>query len=229
MLDSNSLIVGIVGTANTGKTTLIKDVVDSENNARDRDYQWTLYGKDYRKTIEEKGLKINREGNEECQQVIHDTLLQNIIDASNESFHKRMVMDRTILDSFAYTYWHYRYGTSAIKTETLDKMWRQVVKFSKLYTRILYIPLCFCGDVKVVDDRFRDTNSEYRSQIDRIFAAEFLSLSRNGSRMDVIYGSREERVKRFYFLEELSLDGNLNGRNDFEHCFEEVSKDFHIL
>ena len=108
-------------------------------------------------------------------------------------------------------------------------MWQQVVKFSKLYTRILYIPLCFCEDVKVVDDRFRDTNSEYRSQIDRIFAAEFLSLSRNGSRMDVIYGSREERVKRFYFLEELSLEENLNGRNDFERCFEEVSKDFRIL
>lgn len=228
MLNSNSIIVGIVGTANTGKTTLIKDVVDSENNVRDRDYQWTLYGKDYRKTIEEKGLKINREGNEECQQVIHDTLLQNIIDASNESFHKRMVMDRTILDSFAYTYWHYRYGTATIKTETLDKMWRQVVKFSKLYTRILYIPLCFCENVKVVDDKFRDTNSEYRRQIDSIFAAEFLSLSRNGSQMDVIYGNREERVKRFYLLEEISLEENMNGRNDFEHCFEEISKDFHV-
>lgn len=222
MFDSNSLIVGIVGTANTGKTTLIKDVVNSENNERNRDYQWTLYGKDYRKIIEEKGLKINREGNEECQQIIHDTLLQNIIDASNESFHKRMIMDRTILDSFAYTYWHYRYGNASIKTETLNKMWQQVVKFSKLYTRILYIPLCFCKDVKVVDDKFRDTNSEYRSQIDKIFEAEFLSLSRNGSRMDVIYGNREERVKKFYHLEELSLGTNLNGRNDFEQCFEEV-------
>lgn len=200
-MSDSPMIIGIVGTANTGKTTMINDIIMSEKNNRDLNLKWTLFGKDYRKTIEEKGLSINRNGNEECQQIIHDTLLQNILDAANEKFLKRIIMDRTILDSFAYTYWHYKYGTAKISRETLEKMWRDVVSFSKLYTSILYIPMSLCKNIKVVDDKFRDTNFEYRKQIDAIIESEFISLLGHAS-IKLIYGNRDERVERFYLMED---------------------------
>lgn len=216
------IIVGVVGTANTGKTTMIGDVVSANENCRDREMKWTIFGKDYRKTIEERGLAINRGGNEECQQVIHDTLLQNAIDAANERSLKRIVMDRTVLDSFAYTYWLYRNKACSVSKETIELMWEQVVRFSRLYSAIIYIPLSKCGEVKVVDDHFRDTDSSYRKDIDDIFAAEFVALSRRGVGMRVVYGDREKRVNWFYSIErELTLSGQL-GRADFEGCLSEV-------
>jgi GTPase SAR1 family protein len=197
--EDKKLIVAVFGTANTGKSTLIEDIVNYEDNKkRDADKQWTLFGKDYRQIISERGLKINRDGNEECQQVIHDTLLQNIIDAVDEPFLKRIIMDRTILDSFAYTYWHNKFGKGGISQSTIEKMWYQVAKFSRVFDALMYIPLCECNDIEVVDDKFRDTNLEYRKQIDKIFNVMWLTLIGDGARMDVIYGSREKRVEWFY-------------------------------
>lgn len=225
--NGKKLIVGVLGTANTGKSTLIGDIVGyDENVKRDKDFQWTLFGKDYRSIISERGLKINRNGNEECQKIIHETLLQNIFDAVEEPFLKRIIMDRTILDSFAYTYWHNKFGKGGISTKTIEKMWYHVVKFSKLFDALLYIPLSFCKDIAVVDDKFRDTDSDYREQIDSIFHAMWLTLVKDGSKMDVIYGSRENRVKWFFDSKEYLMlkytDGNIGGFSKFEEILEQM-------
>lgn len=232
--NGKKLIVGVLGTANTGKSTLIGDIVGyDENVKRDKDFQWTLFGKDYRSIISERGLKINRNGNEECQKIIHETLLQNILDAVEEPFLKRIIMDRTILDSFAYTYWHNKFGKGGISTETLEKMWYQVVKFSKLFDALLYIPLSFCKDIAVVDDKFRDTDSDYREQIDKIFYAMWVTLVRDGSNMDVIYGSREKRVKWFFDGKEYLMlnDGNRSYCDfpKFEETLGQTMMPLHIL
>jgi len=232
--NGKKLIVGVLGTANTGKSTLIGDIVCyDENVKRDKDLQWTLFGKDYRSIISERGLKINRNGNEECQKIIHETLLQNILDAVEEPFLKRIIMDRTILDSFAYTYWHNKFGKGGISTETIEKMWYQVVKFSKLFDALLYIPLSLCKDIAVVDDKFRDTDSDYREQIDKIFHAMWITLMRDGSKMDVIYGSRENRVKWFFDDKEYLMLNDVNNSYcdfpKFEETLWQTMMSSHIL
>lgn len=225
-MNNKKLIVGIIGTANTGKSTLINDIVNSDKNvSRNEELRWTLFGKDYRTIISEKGLKINRNGNEECQKVIHNTLLQNIIDAANEPFLKRIIMDRTIIDSFAYTYWHNKFGGGGISRETLEIMWNQVVKFSKLFDSLIYIPLNRCDNITVVDDKFRDTNFEYRKQIDKILDMIWLSLVADGSKMDVIYGSRDERVEWFIETKEYLLvsDGTkCSDFSEFDNIFDKI-------
>jgi hypothetical protein len=188
---------------------MIRDIVDSgRNRCRDKELQWTLFGKDYRDIITKMGLKINRNGNEECQKVIHETLLHNIMDAADESSLKRIIMDRTILDSFAYTYWHSRFGNGGIDEKTLNRMWEQVVRYSMLFDALIYIPLNKCDDIEVVDDKFRDTDFEYRKQIDSIFNAMWLILIGLGARMNIIYGSREERVNWFFDTKEYLLTHN---------------------
>ena len=193
----NKCIVGVFGTANTGKTTFINDLVEKTSNLEDPLERWTVFGKNYRDEITKRGLKINREGNEECQQVIHDVLVGNIIDAVNCKEHGNYIMDRTIIDSFVYTYWHDKFGTVKINTETIDRMWDQVVKYTKLFDILLYIPLDKCEDVIVVDDKFRDVNYTYRNQIDSIMKSVWHYLLDTGSNVNVIYGSRETRVDTF--------------------------------
>ena len=193
----NKCIVGVFGTANTGKTTFINDLVEKTSSLEDPLERWTVFGKNYRDEITKRGLKINREGNEECQQVIHDVLVGNIIDAVNCKEQGNYIMDRTIIDSFVYTYWHYKFGTVKINPETIYRMWSQVVKYTKLFDILLYIPLDKCEDVIVVDDKFRDVNYTYRNQIDSIMKAVFDYLLDAGSNINVIYGSRETRVDTF--------------------------------
>lgn len=213
----NKCIVGVFGTANTGKTTFINDLIE-KTSSFDPLERWNLFGKNYRDEITRRGLKINREGNEECQQVIHDVLVGNIIDAVNYKEHGNLIMDRTVIDSFVYTYWHYKFGTVKINPETIVKMWNQTVKYAKMFDILLYIPLKDCENIVVVDDKFRDVNYEYRKQIDIIMKSVWYLLLGNGCKMRTLYGSREERVNTFldtiYYLHtndvlDVSID-NLN-------------------
>lgn len=209
MNNDRKIIVGVFGTANTGKTTLINDIINSNKNTeRDNAFKWRLFGKDYREAISEKGLKINREGNEECQKIIHETLLNNILAAVDETESKRLIMDRTIIDSFTYTYWHSRFGKGGISENTIKKMWEQVVRYSMVFDSLIYIPLDRCGDIEVVDDKFRDTDFEYRKQIDSIFNAIWMILIGLGARMEIIYGSREDRLNWFFNTKEYLLTHN---------------------
>lgn len=200
----NKCIVGVFGTANTGKTTFINDLVEKTSSLEDPLERWTVFGKNYRDEITKRGLKINREGNEECQQVIHDILVGNIIDAVNCKEQGNYIMDRTIIDSFVYTYWHYKFGTVKINPDTIDRMWNQTVKYAKMFDILIYIPLKDCENIAVVDDKFRDVNYEYRKQIDCIMNSVWYSLAGIGCKMKTLYGTREERVDSFlntiYFL-----------------------------
>ena len=209
-MGNRKLIVGVFGTANTGKTTLIDDIVSRSAKEREEEARWHLFGKDYREVIKEKGLVINRDGDERSQMVIHETLLQNIRDAVMENSERRLIMDRTILDSFAYTYYLKMFGEKSISDDLIQKMWTDVELYSPCFDSLLYIPLSKCGDITVEDDKFRDTNFEYRKRIDQIFSALFVTLVLSGrANMDIIFGTREKRIKWFLDTKEyLMLHGN---------------------
>ena len=60
------LVIGVIGTQNTGKSTFIKDILEKFKGTA---MEFQTVGCDYRKKIEERGLKINREGNLESQKI----------------------------------------------------------------------------------------------------------------------------------------------------------------
>ena len=207
-------IVGVFGTANTGKSTFINDLIANTANREDPTSRWQLFGDNYRDIITAKGLQINRNGTEECQQVIHDVLVNNIIKACDYDKPANLIMDRTIIDSFVYTYWHHKYGTIPIKTSTLDKMWKQVLAYSRMFDLLIWIPLELCKDVKVVDDHFRDTDLTYRTQIDAIMAQVHKCLTVSGCKTAMISGTRDERVDIFINVHEDIMRRN-DGLDDF--------------
>lgn len=195
----NKKIAGVFGTQNVGKTTFVNDLVADTKGGEER---WTLFGRDYRKEIESRGLKINRDGTEESQKAIHGILVQNVVDAINDTSDGNLIMDRTPIDSYVYTKWHNLFGNGGISTSTVDGMWRQVLRFCRLFDVLVYIPLDKCADVKVVDDRFRDTNLEYRQQIDMIMENVFMVLQTHlaMTKVRMLYGSRERRVSDFLLM-----------------------------
>ena len=196
----NKFIVGVIGTQNTGKSTFIKDII---SKYQDTDSKFQTVGCDYRKKIEEAGLQINRNGNLRCQKIIFDTLIEQL-DIIKGMGDGNYITDRSPIDAYAYTVYLYRHNPElGIKQSDLDEMLDKVRESIKTYDKIIYIDVNNCDNVQVVDDRFRDTNLEYRNEVDSIFKETFNLLGEDVMKnrlVSEIMGSRESRVNMFVKL-----------------------------
>ena len=195
-------VVGVIGTQNTGKSTFIQDLIHITNMSG---IGFQTVGCDYRKKVEEAGLQINRNGNLQSQKIICDTLIEqlNIISRISKGYY---ITDRSPIDAYAYTMYLYRHNPELNITEDdLNEMLVKVRESVKSYDKLVYIDLDKCDNVVVVDDKFRDTNMDYRREIDSIFkeTLEKLNDVLSDKVIDDICGDRETRVNQFLDI----LDG----------------------
>ena len=170
------------------KVLALKDVLEKFKGTP---MEFQTVGCDYRKKIEEKGLKINREGNLESQKIIFDTLVEqlDIIDKMSDGCY---LTDRSPIDAYVYTRYLKAHNPGLGITE------------GDLQS-IVFLDLDKCGNVVVVDDKFRDTNLEYRQEIDWLFKDTLLKLVLSGvlpsdKLSDAISGTRDERLSKFIEL-----------------------------
>lgn len=196
---AKKFIVAVVGTANTGKTTFKNDLIRSFSSDPEFD-PFTTNEVDYREKILKEGLKINREGNLRSQKIIFDCLADSLVQAVKDPSVTNFISDRSVIDAYVYTeYLKEHNPDSGITEKDLAAMRSSMIAFSKMYDRIIYFPLSECSDIKVVDDKFRDTDYWFRLQIDRIFNSTLTLLECIGACHSVrdITGSRKERVSKF--------------------------------
>ena len=198
---NGKLTIGVVGTQNTGKSTFIKDILEK---FKDTPMEFKTVGCDYRKKIEERGLKINREGNLESQKIIFDTLVEqlDIIDGMPDGCY---ITDRSPVDAYVYTKYLKEHNPSlGITDDDLQMMFTKLCIEMPRYDKIVFLDLDNCANVEVVDDKFRDTNQEYRKEIDMLFKETLLKLvcagELSGKICDSIAGTREERIAKFIEL-----------------------------
>lgn len=189
-------VVGVVGTQNTGKSTFIRDLIGHYEGTEN---EFKTVGCDYRKKIEEAGLSINRKGNLAAQKIIMDTLVEQV-DIIRGLPEGNYVTDRTPIDAYAYTVYLFRHNPElGITQADLDEMMAKVKNSMSGYDLIVFIDLDNCQNVEVVDDTFRDTNLEYRKEIDQIFKETIVGLrSEIFGKLDTsIFGDRNQRVDLF--------------------------------
>ena len=196
---NGKLVVGVIGTQNTGKSTFIKDILEKFKGTP---MEFKTVGCDYRKKIEERGLRINREGNLESQRIIFETLVEqlDIIDKMPDGCY---LTDRSPIDAYAYTRYLKAHNPSlGITEDDLQNMFNKLCCEIGRYDKIVFLDLDKCGNVVVVDDKFRDTNLEYRQEIDWLFKDTLLKLVLSGvlpvnKVSDSVYGTRDERLSKF--------------------------------
>jgi ribA/ribD-fused uncharacterized protein len=204
----------VIGTQNTGKSTFIKDILEKFKGTV---MEFKTVGCDYRKKIEERGLKINRNGNLESQKIIFNTLVEqlDIIDGMPNGCY---LTDRTPIDAYVYTkYLKEHKPESGITDDDLQSMFNKLCCEVGRYDKIVFLDLDRCGNVVVVDDKFRDTNLEYRREIDWLFKDTLLKLVLSGvlpaSKVsDSISGTRDERVGKF--IELINAPGIFDAEGD---------------
>lgn len=190
-------VIGVIGTQNTGKSTFIKDILEKFKGT---EFEFKTVGCDYRKKIEEKGLKINRNGNLESQKIIFDTLVEQL-DIIGKMPAGNYITDRSPLDAYVYTCYLWKYGTIDVEQSDLDDMFSKLCDAMRRYDKIIFLDLDKCANVDVVDDKFRDTDLEYRKEIDQLFKGVLEILEGNGVLKGKvergIFGTRDERVELF--------------------------------
>ena len=114
------------------------------------------------------------------------------------------ITDRSPIDAYVYAVYLFRHNPElGIVQKDIDEMLAKVKKSIVGYDRIIYIDLDNCGNVEVVDDTLRDTNLEYRAEIDSLFKETFRNLddALDGKLNSEIKGTREMRVNQFLELE----------------------------
>lgn len=196
---SRKFIVAAVGTANTGKTTFKKDVI--ERFSADPSFEpFTTNEIDYRDKIRSEGLQINRNGNLRSQKIIFDTLAESVVAATMDPFVTNFISDRSVVDAYVYTRYLMEHNPdSGITEKDLVEMRSKMEHVVRLYDRLILFRMTDCRDIAVVDDRFRDTDLNFRTEIDRLFNDVITDLSYRGFCQYTrgIVGNREERVETF--------------------------------
>lgn len=196
MINHDKFLVTVIGSQNTGKSTFIKDVVNKylKNPIYEPFYTPEM---DYRKVIESKGLKINREGNYESQRAILDCLVDSTIEAIRNPYVKNVIFDRCPIDNIVYSM--YLNDQDKIDNGKLSQMISEMKRFVRLYDTIIYIPLEKCNDIEVVDDKFRDTDLNYRLYVDKLFQKVISDLDEiDRDKIVEIWGSRNDRLAMFF-------------------------------
>lgn len=180
------MLFSVIGTQNVGKTTFLNDFLKAFPG-------WAKPEIDYRGIVEKMGLKLNREGNLYSQKILFNFTLTDLL--SNSGQPRNTILDRSIIDAYAYTYWLFKNKPedSGVTEESVLKQYDTINNNIARYDKIFYIPLSKCPDIAVIDDKFRDTDLEYRKQIDEIFTNTIKKLELTN--VFEIYGNREERIE----------------------------------
>lgn len=148
----------VCGAGGVGKSTFVKGFLEN----------WPSYecsGESYRKLIEEKKLSLNKDGNQESQEIILNCLLDEAMKYTSED---NVIHDRGTIDNLVYTLWHKAKDENSI-TEEFMKTTFQLVKTSMLfYDVIFYIPY---NDTSITEEvkETRETDTLFNREIDNFF------------------------------------------------------------
>lgn len=182
------MIVAVVGSQCTGKSTLIGDIIDASPEFVKP--TWT-----YRDAIREAGVEneINRKTNINSQKIIFDALASEVDRAEPYT-----ILDRCVMDAVSYTVWPGLYGDEPtdITPKAIANMLATAREKMEKYDLILYIPVD--ESIELDDDDFRDVDPIYRLQMAEIFEQFLLmdsidnpDFDKYGYKVAVVEGSRE--------------------------------------
>ena len=150
--------LAISSTACNGKSFLIESFLAN----------WPMYKtpeKTYRDLYEEKGLSLNKKGNLESQRIIRDSLVDQAIENAGEDF---CIHDRCVLDNLAYTLWLAEKG-KIDDDEFVADSFNITRETLKMYDIVFFLPIHPRSPVTIEDSEGRDTDLEFRAEINNIF------------------------------------------------------------
>lgn len=205
--------IAISGTANLGKSTLIKDFL----------LEWPTYkteSSSYRDLIKSKNYPCNKNVTKEGQWAILNHMIDELQKHDKDS---NIIYDRCPLDCLVYTLWAYEKQSSDIDDDFIAKMIPLVKKSYHYLDIIFFTPICKYNQINIEEKDLRDTDKNYIEEIDNIFKGllhQYQSNIQSNVFFDPtdtpaiieVFGSREERIQ--YIRQYLNVDGDIIGEEN---------------
>lgn len=159
--------IAFSGTANTGKTTLIKNFLAV----------WTQYKtpeKTYRDILKEKNYSHSSKTTTEAQWDVLNFMIDQLQSTSKD---EKIVFDRCPLDNLVYSLWAFEKGIKGFDKKFIDKT-IALTKESMRHLDIIFL-LRYDDNIKIENDGLRDTDLSYIKEIDNFFGAIKKQYERN--------------------------------------------------
>ena len=151
--------IAICGTANIGKSTLIKDFLN----------EWDMYGrevKSYRDVLVEKGLPHSKNTTKESQKAILDYMVDTLNEFKEGD---KVIFDRCPLDNLVYSMWAMSQEDNDIDEDFVDECIPIVREALTNLDIIFFIPMTKYNTIKIIEDGERETDEKYIKEIDSFF------------------------------------------------------------
>jgi predicted ATPase len=203
----------ISGTANTGKTTLIKDFLSNWGN-------YNTPSSTYRDIIKSKNYPHSKNCNKEGQWAILNHMIDEL-----QKYEKKdnVIFDRGPLDCLVYSIWACEKESSDIDKAFIDKMIPLVKESLKYLDLILFLPITKSSPIPIVHDEFREIDPIYIEEIDNIFKGLYHQYQHNLGRTPFfnaedcpaiieIFGKPKERI--MLIEQYLDTDGFVYGEEE---------------
>lgn len=186
--------VAVSGSANTGKSTFIKDFLKNWEGI------YSTPDQSYRDIIKEKKLKHSDKTTKETQKIILDSMVESHMAYTKTD---NVIFDRCPLDNIIYSLHSYDKESSDIDSDFIDECIPIVRESMKFLDIILYIP--YDERVAIQQGKTRVSRKEYILEIDNIFKeverqyhSESCPFFQHDDRPALISinGSSRERIKQ---------------------------------
>ena len=205
--------IGISGSINVGKTTLVNDFLRAWPNYKTPEST-------YRDVLKSKNYPHSKNCNKEGQ---WDILNHMIDEMQKYTKSDNIIFDRNPLDCLVFSLWAAEMGTSDIDKPFIDKIIPIVKESLKNIDLIFFVPITAVSPVEIVDDGKRETDPQYIGEIDHIFKALFHEYQHSLGKTPFfshedcpaiieIFGKPEERI--LLIRQYLDENGNVYGEED---------------
>ena len=202
--------ISISGTANVGKSTLVKDFLKN----------WPLYktpSSTYRDVLKTGNYPHSKKCNKEGQWAIINHMIDEMQKYSNDD---KVIFDRGPLDCLVYSMWAFEKKSTDIDKEFIDKLIPLVRESMKFIDVIFFIPITKTSPVPIVNDGTREIDPVYIDEIDNLFKAMMYQYHHNLGRSPFfsaddcpaiieIFGKPEERI--LLLQQYLNVEGEVIG------------------
>lgn len=151
--------IAVSGTANTGKTTFIKDFLKKWDN-------YSTPKETYRDVIQNNNFEHSDKTTKETQKSILDFLVKQQKEYTKDD---NVIYDRCPWDNLVYSMWAMGQDDSDIDEEFIDECIPIVRDSMKDLDIIFFTPLTKFSPIKIEDDGVRQVDEHYINSIDNLF------------------------------------------------------------
>jgi len=202
--------IAICGTANQGKSTLIKDFLA----------EWPMYKTEsaaYRKLITEEKLPHSKLATKDSQWKILNLLTEEM---QKYTAKDNVIFDRCSLDNLVYSLWAFEKQSSDIDKEFIDKCIPLVRESLKFLDIIFFLPITKAAPVPIKENGVRETDQVYVKEIDALFKSMVMQYTHGLGKTPFfpkddcpgiieIFGQPLERIQMIKWY--INTDGGLIG------------------